>query len=275
MRGTVLEKIVQAKRERVNKAKRGVSLDQLKETIGTVSEPRGFVRALVEDPHVPALIAEIKKASPSKGLIRPDFDPVNLARIYESHGAACISVLTEEDFFLGGLAHMSQVRKTVGVPIIRKDFIFDSYQLYEARAHGADAVLLMASVCESTLLKDLFGLAQELGLDSLVEIHSPDELDAVLDTGARLVGINNRNLKTLELDLKVTLSLLNRIPDDRVVVTESGISSRADVERFTGTRVRAMLVGTSIMKTHDPGGKIDDLLGGGNQGNHQLKADVL
>lgn len=259
----ILQKILARKRDSLEKTKRQTSLDDLKSRIAELPEPLPFISALVRTPDTLALIAELKKASPSKGLIRPDFDPERFAHIYEDHGAACISVLTEEDFFQGSIEYLDIVRSSVkNIPILRKDFIFEPYQIYEARAHQADAVLLIASALEKNQIEDLHGLAGELGLDALVEVHNLQELDTVLCTGAELVGINNRNLGTLEVNLETTLAMLPDIPEDRVVVTESGISKRADVELFLPTRVTAMLVGTAIMKSQDSGAKIDELVYG-------------
>ncbi len=259
----ILDKILARKRKSLDTAKSQTSLDELKSRISELPEPLPFIVALVRTSDTLALIAELKKASPSKGLIRPDFDPERFARIYEAHGASCISVLTEEDFFQGSIQYLDIVRSAVkNIPILRKDFIFDPYQIYEARAHQADAVLLIASVLGKNQIEDLHGLADELGLDSLVEVHNLKELDTVLSTGAALVGINNRNLGTLKVNIETTLAMLPDIPEDRVVVTESGISTRADVERFLPTRVTAMLVGTAIMKSTDAGAKIDELIYG-------------
>lgn len=261
VRGTVLEKIIEKKRERLTLAKREIALPELEARLNGIDPVRPFIDALTGSAQVPALIAELKKASPSRGLIRADFDPVALARIYQAHGASAVSVLTEEDFFQGSIGILGDVRAAVKLPLLRKDFIFDPYQLTEARIHGADAVLLMASVLEPEGLRALFAQATALSLDALVEVHDEGELEVALSTGARLIGVNNRNLKTLEIDLENTLRLLPRIPADRVVVTESGIASRTDAARFHGTSVRAMLVGTTIMKSPDAGGKIDELLG--------------
>ncbi len=259
----ILQKILAGKRDSLEKAKRRTSFDDLKSRIAELPEPLPFISALVRTPDTLALIAELKKASPSKGLIRADFDPERFARIYEDHGAACISVLTEEDFFQGSIEYLDIVRSSVKhIPILRKDFIFEPYQIYEARAHQADAVLLIASALEKNQIEDLHGLAGELGLDTLLEVHNLQELDTVLSTGAELIGINNRDLGTLKVNLETTLAMLPDIPEDRVVVTESGISRRADVERFLPTRVTAMLVGTAIMKSQDPGAKIDELVYG-------------
>ncbi|MBI5143366.1 MAG: indole-3-glycerol phosphate synthase TrpC [Nitrospirae bacterium] len=257
----ILDRIIARKRESLAAAKSNAPLAELRAVIAGMPPARPFSAALARTPNSLALIAELKKASPSKGLIRADFDPAKFAAIYQHHGAACISVLTEEDFFQGALENLSIARRSCDLPLLRKDFIFDPYQIYEARANNADAVLLIVAALERSLLEDLIGLAAETGLETLVEAHDAKELDTALSVGARLVGINNRNLKTLGIDLETTIRLLPDIPEDRVVVAESGIGSRADVERLLATRTAAMLVGTSIVKTPNPGDKIDELLG--------------
>jgi len=259
--GTVLERIVRTRIERLESARRRTAAAALEREIDGMSPCRGLIEALRASPHRPALIAELKKASPSKGLIREDFDPEALALTYERHGASAVSVLTEEDFFRGSIDFLGRARRAVGLPVLRKDFLFDPYMIVEARARGADAVLLMASLLDAGRLRELYRQARSLGLDVLLEVHDEAELETALSVGARLIGVNNRDLKTLRVDPETTLRLLPRIPADRVVVTESGIGSRADVERFRGTAVGAMLVGTAIMKSPDPGGKIDELLG--------------
>lgn len=257
----ILDRIIARKRESLAAVKSKAPLADVKSRAASMPPARPFSAALSRTPSSLALIAELKKASPSKGLIRADFDPAKFAAIYQKHGASCISVLTEEDFFQGALENLAIARKSCDLPLLRKDFIFDPYQIYEARANNADAALLIVAALEKSLLEDLMGLAAETGLETLVEVHDAKELDIALSSGARLVGINNRNLKTLEIDLETTIRLLPDIPEDRVVVAESGIGSRADVERLLPTRAAAMLVGTSIVKAPDLGRKIDELLG--------------
>lgn len=207
------------------------------------------------------LIAEVKRASPSKGVIRQDFQPLPIARTYQEHGAACISVLTDGPYFQGSLDDLRRIRQSVDLPLLRKDFIIDPYQVVEARAAGADAVLLIAECLDDALLKRLHDAILKLGMTPLVELYEPGNLAGVLDLGARLIGINNRNLHTFEVDLGHTLKLLDQIPDDRVVVAESGIRTRADVERLQSAGVHAMLVGESLMASRDVGAAVDRLLG--------------
>ena len=210
------------------------------------------------------LIAEVKKASPSKGVIRADFDPVEIARIYQEHGAACLSVLTDGPFFQGSLDNLRRVRVAVDLPVLRKDFIIDSYQVIEARAAGADAVLLIAECLDDESLARLHGEILELGMAPLVELHEPANLARVLQIGARLIGINNRDLRTFRTDLEHTLRLRRQIPSDRVVVGESGIRTRSDVLRLEAAGVQAMLVGETLLARPDIAEAVDELLG--NQG---------
>jgi indole-3-glycerol phosphate synthase len=207
-----------------------------------------------------AIIAEVKKASPSKGLIRPDFDPVRIATRYAECGAAAISVLTEERYFQGHLDHLAAVRQVVDVPLLRKDFLFDPYQLYEARAFGADAVLLIVAILADAALGELLWLAEELSLAALVEVHDRAELERALTMGARLIGINNRDLRTFHTTLETTEQLVSAVPSNALVVTESGIDSRADIERLEHAGVRAFLIGESFMRAADPGEKLAELL---------------
>jgi len=208
-----------------------------------------------------ALIAEIKKASPSAGLIRADFDPVEIARAYQAHGAACISVLTDRPYFQGGLEYLEQVRSAVDLPVLRKDFIIDPYQVFEARAAGADAVLLIAECLDDRALAELHACIMGLGMTPLVEFYEPENLTRVLCIGTRLIGINNRNLHTFQTDLEHTIRLRERIPADRLVVGESGIRTRQDVERLAAAGVNAILVGESLMRQPEIGPAVDRLLG--------------
>ena len=222
---------------------------------------RGFLQALSENR--PAVIAEIKRASPSEGVIRFDFDPAAIAESYRRAGAACLSVLTDERFFKGADAHLGEVRGAVDLPILRKDFTIDPYQLYEARALGADCVLLIASALEATRMAELDELAGELAMDVLVEVHDHTELESALALGPRLVGINNRDLHTFETRLDTTLELLADIPDDVTVVTESGIHTPEDVRRLRAAGVEAFLVGTAFMREADPGNALRRLFAAG------------
>lgn len=259
----ILDEIVNRKKLRLAEAKAQVSLSELKSRINEAPEPRAFDRVLKReqgaDIHV---IAEIKKASPSKGLIREDFNPVEIARLYEQKGASAISVLTEEDFFQGSLEYIPIVKDVTSRPILRKDFIIDEYQIYEARAHQADAVLLIATILSREQADEYLSLAHEIGLQVLFEVHFYKELDGVLTIEAPIIGINNRNLDTLSTDLNTTVELLKDIPDEKIVVSESGISKREDVLFFEKTRVDALLIGTSLMKEDDIGRKYDELFPG-------------
>ncbi len=202
------------------------------------------------------MIAEIKKASPSKGLLRADFRPADIAQSYERHGATCLSVLTDEDFFQGSDEYLQQARAACALPVLRKDFTMDAYQVYEARALGADAILLIVAALGDTPLRELAELAAELGMDVLVEVHDAAELERALALPTPLIGINNRDLRTFHTSLETTLDLLGKIPADRVVVTESGIHAPADVARMRARGVNVFLVGEAFMKADDPGGKL-------------------
>ncbi len=257
---TILDKIVATKREEIARAKADVPEAVLRERLAEAPPPRDFLAALAE-PEGISLIAEVKKASPSKGVIRHDFQPLQIARTYQQHGAACISVLTDEPFFQGSLEYLREIRAAVELPVLRKDFVIDPYQVLEARSAGADAVLLIAECLDDAMLKHLHDAVVELGMTPLVELFEPPNLARVLDTGARLVGVNNRDLRTFETDLGHTLRLRREIPDDRVVVGESGIRTRQDVSRLEAAGVDAMLVGQTLMANPDVGAAVDELLG--------------
>lgn len=221
--------------------------------------PQGFAAALAE--HTPAVIAEIKKASPSKGLIREQFEPAAIAQSYEAAGAACLSVLTDERYFLGSDSHLAEARLATALPALRKDFVIDEYQLFEARALGADCVLLIAAALPPQQVAEFSQLAAELGMDALVEVHDRRELEAVLPATPQLVGINNRNLRTFDTSLNTTLELLDAIPAGVRVVTESGIRAPADVRRLREAGVNAFLVGEAFMREQDPGAALRALFG--------------
>lgn len=257
---TILDQIVATKRQELAAAKAALPEARLRELVEQAAPPRDFFSAL-SAPGPIKLIAEVKKASPSQGVIRADFDPVAIARIYEAAGATCLSVLTDEHYFQGSLEYLTAVRAAVNIPVLRKDFIIDSYQLYQARAAGADAVLLIAECLDDCNLRKLFGEAVTLGMVPLVELYEPGNLQRVFDAGATLIGINNRNLHTFEVDLEHTLRLRERIPDECVLVAESGIHTRADVERLEAARVDAMLVGESLMRQADIAAAVGILLG--------------
>jgi indole-3-glycerol phosphate synthase len=257
---TILDKIVSTKRRDVARAKTLRPEAELRPQLGGAPPVRDFLTALAP-PGPIRLIAEVKKASPSKGVIRENFEPVPIAQTYQQHGAACISVLTDGPYFQGDLDHLRQVRAAVDRPVLRKDFVIDPYQVLEARVAGADAVLLIAECLNDDALRLLYDSTLALGMTPLVELYEPENLPRVLDLGARLIGVNNRNLKTFEVDLAHTLRLKERIPDDRLVVGESGIRTRADAQRLEAAGVRAMLVGEVLMASADIGQAVDRLLG--------------
>ncbi len=259
----VLTKIVQRKAERLKEAKTAHPLAELKARLADREGTRDFSAAVSrKDAHDPIrLIAEIKKASPSKGLIRQDFDPAAIASVYDQGPVSAISVLTEEDYFQGSLSYIPLVRGGTKKPALRKDFIFDEYQVYESRANQADAILLIAAILERNQASDLLHLAGELGLHVLFEVHDEPDLEKALEIGAGIIGINNRNLKTLAIDLATTYRLKRDIPEGKTVVSESGISTREDVLRLQESGVDAILVGTSIMASQDMAKKLQALMG--------------
>ena len=260
----ILDKIAEHKRLEVIQAKSRRSLASLQNGIGELEDqPRGFLRALhaTADSSRTAVIAEVKKGSPSKGVIREDFDPLTIAETYQDNGATCLSVLTDEHFFMGNLQYLGKIREVVNLPLLRKDFICDPYQIYEARVAGADAILLIAAMLDAGQLAEYNALATEIKLDVLLEVHNEPELELALATGCELIGINNRNLQTFETDLATTERLLPLIPASHFVVTESGISSREDVLRLQQAGARGFLVGESLMREDDIGAKLRELLG--------------
>ena len=251
----ILKKILNRKVEEVIYRSKLVSLSQLKEAISEASPPRGFVNAIEEriSNLRPAVIAEIKKASPSKGIIRENFNPTEIAKSYEKGGATCLSVLTDVDFFQGADSYLMQARNACELPVLRKDFTIDPYQVYEARLMGADCILLIVAALTDEQLAELSELAEKIGLDVLVEVHDAAELERALKLNLKLVGINNRNLRTFEVCLGTTLDLLKDIPADRIVVTESGILAPDDVHFMTQNNVMTFLVGEAFMRAPDPG----------------------
>lgn len=262
---TVLKKILARKAEEVAERSARVSIADLEARIasqaGGATDPRGFVDSLARTIAAgrAAVIAEVKKASPSKGLLRDPFVPAEIARSYERGGASCLSVLTDVDFFQGADAYLQEARAACALPVIRKDFIVDPYQLYEARALGADCILLIVAALEDGQMADLNALALALGMDVLIEVHNEAELQRSLGFGNRLVGINNRDLHTFDVSLENTYKLLDQIPDDRIVVTESGILTRDDVAAMRARDVHAFLVGEAFMRADDPGQKLAEL----------------
>lgn len=260
----ILDEILRHKAEEVEAARQAAPLAELRARVAALEDqPRGFARALKDNcgSGWTTIIAEVKKGSPSKGVIRPDFDPVEVAETYEANGAACLSVLTDERFFLGHLRYLSLIREQVRLPLLRKDFLCDPYQLWEARAGGADAVLLIAAALDLHQLRDFAALAGELGLDVLLEVHDERELEVALQVPVELIGINNRDLRTFVTDLGVTERLVPLIPGDRFVVAESGIRDRQDILRLRQAGAGAFLVGESLMREADFGAKLRELIG--------------
>ncbi|QGZ29699.1 indole-3-glycerol phosphate synthase TrpC [Stutzerimonas stutzeri] len=258
---TVLEKIITRKREEVTERRARLGLAELERLAAAADPVRGFAQRLQEQVSnkQPAVIAEVKKASPSKGVLREVFVPADIAKSYEAGGATCLSVLTDIDFFQGADEYLKQARAACTLPVIRKDFMVDPYQVVEARALGADCILLIVAALDDAQLAELADVAREQGLDVLVEVHDGAELERALRLETPLLGINNRNLHTFELSLETTLDLLPRIPRDRLVVTESGILHRADVELMEINEVYAFLVGEAFMRAEQPGVELQRL----------------
>jgi indole-3-glycerol phosphate synthase len=259
--GSVLERILAVKRDEVDAARCAKPLAAIRAEAASAARPRGFIdsmRAAIAAGR-PAVIAEVKKASPSKGVLRPDFDPKAIAKSYEAGGAACLSVLTDKMFFQGASEHLIAARAACALPVLRKDFTIDPYQVYEARAMGADCILLIVAALDVPRMKALEDAAREVGLDVLVEVHDAAELDLALELGTPLLGVNNRDLRTFETRLETTLGLLPRIPPDRLLVTESGILTCADVDRMRAAGVQAFLVGEAFMRAPDPGSALAGL----------------
>jgi indole-3-glycerol phosphate synthase len=257
---TILDKIVESKRREVEERRARTPERDLEARLADAPPVRDLRAALEAGPGV-QIIAEVKKASPSAGVLRADFDPVAIARTYASHGAAAISVLTDEPFFQGRLSYLTAIRAAVAPPLLRKDFILDRYQLLEARAAGADAVLLIAEILDDATLKRLLREAAALGLQALVEFYEPENLARVLDSGARLIGVNNRDLRTFVTRLEHTLDVAARVPPDCCLVSESGIRTRQDILRLQAAGVRAVLIGETFMRAADIGAKVAELLG--------------
>ncbi len=259
---SILRKILEAKREELEERKRKMPLSVLQMRLAEAPEVRPFAAALKRKAGEPIrLIAELKKASPSKGIFRSDFDAEEILLAYEQSPASALSILTDEKFFLGSLDNLLLARQMTTKPLLRKDFILDPYQLYEARVYGADAVLLIVAALDDAKLIDLLSLARELGMDALVEVHTETELERAIEAGAKLVGINNRNLQTFEVDLGTTLRLRELIPNSCVVVSESGIETREHVKALEDAGVDAILVGEALIRSDDPKAKARELLG--------------
>jgi len=257
----ILQQILGRKAEEIRERSARINLSLVKAAAAAAETPRGFGEAIEQalQKRRPAVIAEIKKASPSKGVIRADFDPAAIARSYEAGGATCLSVLTDVDFFQGSDSFLRAARESCKLPVLRKDFVIDEYQVYEARALGADCILLIVAALGDPALGELADLGMELGMDVLVEAHDGVELERALQTSATLIGINNRDLRSFAVSLDTTLSLKDRIDADRVLVTESGISTREDVQRMRAAGVHSFLVGEAFMRAAEPGAALRDL----------------
>jgi len=259
----ILKTILDKKTEEIAYRKQNLPIESLKELASGIGGTRGFYQALRNkaDSHKAAIIAEIKKASPSQGVIREDFKPLEIAQDYAMNGATCLSVLTDKTFFQGSEANLQMVRERCPLPVIRKDFMIDPYQIYESRALGADCVLLIAAALEDNLMSELADTATALGMDVLVEVHNAPELERALKLDTKLIGINNRNLRSFQVTLQTTLELKNAIPDDRLVITESGIHSQDDVKLMMDNGIYAFLVGEAFMRAEHPGQKMRELFG--------------
>ncbi len=257
-RADILNRILQRKSEEIAVARQQAPLDQLRRQLKSVSAPRGFIRSLQNKQlsGSSAVIAEIKKASPSKGVIREDFDPVAIARSYATGGASCLSILTDRDFFQGHDDYLVAARNACRLPVIRKEFIVDPYQVYQARAIGADCILLIVAALEEQALKDLYSLSGDLGMDTLVEVHNQHELEQAMQLELDIIGINNRDLHSFETSLPTTLDLLNQLPETCLVVTESGIHRSEDVQLMRDHGVNSFLVGEAFMRAEDPGAEL-------------------
>jgi len=262
----ILDKIVATKKIEIARSLKQISLGNQREIAelnnkDALLKPRGFIHAIQNKIAAgkAGVITEIKKASPSKGILRENFNPAQIAQSYEKHGAACLSVLTDVDYFQGSNTFLKEARSACSIPVLRKDFTIDPYQVYEARAIGADAILLIVACLELNQMKELEACAHELGLDVLVEVHNAPELEQALELKTPLLGINNRNLKTFEVTLQTTLSLLSMVPKDKTLVTESGILGRADVQLMRDNQINAFLVGEAFMRAADPGAALSEL----------------
>jgi indole-3-glycerol phosphate synthase len=257
----ILKKILDKKTEEVSNRKQRMSISDLEEIAQGVEKPRGFYRALQDKVSAkkPAIIAEIKKASPSQGVIRENFEPITIGLDYAMNGATCLSVLTDKEFFQGAEAYLQMVRERCPLPVIRKDFMIDPYQIYESRALGADCILLIVAALADSQLQELAETAKKLGMDVLLESHDAEELERALVLDTKLIGINNRNLRTFETSLQTTLDLKPMIPADRIVITESGIHTQSNVQLMRDNDIYAFLVGESFMRAESPGQKMREL----------------
>lgn len=257
---SILEKIARDKRIEVDEAQRKFRISDM-QSEDRKRDSRSFINALEQKN--PAIIAEIKKASPSKGIIREDFDVKAIAKIYEKHGAACLSVLTDRHYFKGHPDYLEIARASTALPVLRKDFIIDAYQIHESRFLGADCILLIAALLDSAQLQDFCALALELGLSVLVESHDENELERALALPTPLMGINNRSLHDFKTDLEISSRLASRIPPEKIIITESGIHNRADIQKMQAQGIQCFLIGETLMRCKNPGDKLDELLNSG------------
>jgi indole-3-glycerol phosphate synthase len=255
----ILDKIIQNKKMEIEREKKITPLRLLEREAESAPEAKDFYQSLMHDGKV-KIIAEIKCASPSKGVLRPDFDPVEISKSYAKGGASAISVLTDSRFFKGNLNHLRDVRSSVEIPLLRKDFIIDPYQVYESRFYGADAILLIVAALDSTILRKLLELAHSLDMDAIVEIHDESELDKAIEAGSKIIGRNNRDLKTFDVSLDTSLRLCKLIPKEKIVVSESGISSSDDIMRLKSAGINVFLIGETFMRAPEPGEELRKLL---------------
>jgi len=257
----ILVKILKRKHEEIAERSATVSIDDLKQQIEQADAVRGFIKAIENkiQNKQSAVISEIKKASPSKGVLREDFNPAEIAKSYADNGAACLSILTDKDYFQGSEEYLKQGRAACDLPVIRKDFIIDPYQVYEARAIEADCILLIVAALNDEDLQALFNLAKELGMDVLMEVHDEEEMERALKTNARLIGVNNRNLRTFDTSLDTTLRMLDMVKENHILVTESGIHTKEDVQLMRDNNVHSFLVGEAFMRAENPGEKLAEL----------------
>ena len=262
----ILDDIVKHKKGELKESKKRLPFADLKSMIEGMQPPLDFYSVAASDSSI-KIISEIKKASPSKGVICENFEPVKIAKLYEKNGAAAISVLTDEKFFQGSLDYLARIRKEVNIPLLRKDFTIDPYQIYEARAFGADIVLLIAAILEKERIREYLEVVNSLNMNAIVEVHNSEELDKVVDTGCSIIGINNRNLKTFEVDLSTTVELIKHIPEDILVISESGISNPGDIRMLRKLGVNTFLIGESFMKSEDPGSKLNEYISQIETGN--------
>jgi indole-3-glycerol phosphate synthase len=258
----ILDKILATKKNEIKNAKQLFSLSDLTEKIESNNDERDFVAAL-QDKHKigsQAVIAEIKKASPSKGIIREAFDPISIALSYEKGGAACLSVLTDKEYFQGDINYIQQIKQTCQLPILRKDFIIDPYQIYESKAFGADCILLIAAALDLSEMKEFEAIAESLNMAVLVESHNLAELEKAIELNTLLIGINNRNLKTFDVSLQTSIDLKEKIPSGRIAITESGIFTREDIDFMNEHAISTFLIGEAFMRDVDPGQSLENLI---------------